>query len=221
MKDEREEKKRAEILLDKYYLSRSPAERKKIVGAVILSSLLIAWGSFVDPGSTALKKAGETQNRISVHEAKIAKSKVEVPDSNVEARKEAERLENEARAAEERIAEATRSSGAGPDLPAVMARAAGAELVSVSADGPGWPVQNHDGRWIHLVRIKVASSDWNSLRESLRAAEKAAGPTARPRALDVGASDDGRTAARAEWVVIGPDRDWVGHPTTNPKEGGL
>jgi hypothetical protein len=220
MKDDGEEKKGAALLLEKY-VERSPAERGKIVGAVLLTSLLIAWGSFVDPGSASLKKAGAIQKRIAAHEAKIDRSKVEVPDSNVEARKEAGRLESEAQAAEERIAEATRSSGAGPDLPAVVARAAGSELVSVSSDGPGWPVQNHDGRWIHLVRIKVASSDWSALRESLRAAEKAAGPTARPRALDVGASDDGRTAARAEWVVIGPDRDWIGHPASARKEGGL
>ena len=67
MKDDGEEKKGAALLLEKY-VERSPSERGKIVGAVLLTSLLIAWGSFVDPGSAALKKAGEVQKRVAAHE---------------------------------------------------------------------------------------------------------------------------------------------------------
>lgn len=186
------------------------SERRTFGGCALIAVLAASWLIGVDPALAAGKEIAKLSSQIASDRAKVAGGKIALGDPNAKGRADASAAEAAASAAESAARSWERSFSAGPDLPALVAQAAGEALAGVSADGEGFPVAMPDGRWLHRVEARVASQEWPALEKAVAEAEKAAGPTARTRAVDIGVAPDGRVAARVEMTVIGADRDWVG-----------
>ncbi len=186
-----------------------PSQRRSLSMGACALVLGIAWNHWLEPGFKAQKEISLSRLVYERHATYIEASKRGIKDPNGPARDEAEKAEAAASEAERAVRERVSKSGAAPDLPAVVAAAAGKALVLTETDGDGWPSATPDGRWLHRIETKIAAEDWDSLEESVRRVEAAAFG-AKTFALDVGVVPDGRIAARIEMAVVGPDRDWLG-----------
>ena len=186
-----------------------PSQRRTFAMAGLSLVASLVWMNGLEPGIKALRAADLSADVKAQHERYIAASRVAVKDTNVRARDDAARAEALAAEAEREAQERISKAGASPDLPAVVARAAGAELASSETDGEGWPTATQDGRWLHRIETRLVARDWESLDAAVRRVESAS-KGARTFALDVGTLPDGRIGARVETAVVGPDSDWVG-----------
>lgn len=202
----------ARILLSKAagILGRmQPSQRRSFAMAACALVLGVAWTQWLEPGLKAQKEIGLSGMVYERHASYIAASRQGIKDPNGPARDDAAKAEAQADDAEKAARERVYRSGASPDLPAMVAAAAGKTLVLSETDGDGWPTATPDGRWLHRIETKVAADDWESLDDAVRKVEAAA-MGAKTFALDVGVVADGRIAARIEMAVAGPDKDWLG-----------
>jgi len=193
-----------------------PPQRRAFMMSACAFVLGTAWTQWIDPGLKAQKEIGLSRLVYERHAQYIEASKRGIKDTNGPARDEAAKAEALALEAEKSAAERVSRSGASPDLPAMVAQAAGKTLVLSETDGDGWPTATADGRWLHRIETKVAADDWDALDEAVRRVEASA-VGARTFALDVGVVSDGRIAARIEMAVVGPDKDWLGRKIKKPE----